>query len=196
MRVFSIGDWMYDVFGPYGAWGILVFVFLIFFIDAVVFPTLPELFFIIAFMYDPTVPWGAAILCTAVVAEIAGIGLLYAVVERIRIPRRIKAVADRYVDFLVVSDERILLVNRVAPMIPFAGAFISIIDSWRIGRALSYVALGCLLKYGAIMLMSSFFYAYFSGPDAQSITLIFIVAVSALSMAAAFIKRKRTGLVA
>lgn len=189
--MFSIGDWMYDVFGPYGAWGILVFVFLIFFIDAVVFPTLPELFFIIAFMYDPTVPWGAAILCTAVVAEIVGIGLLYAVVERIRIPRRIKAVADRYVDFLVVSDERILLVNRVAPMIPFAGAFISLVDTWRLGRSMAYIVLGCVLKYGAIMLMSSSFYAFFSGSDAEMYTLLAVIAFIVLSMAASVLRKRK-----
>ena len=48
----DIGGWMMDIFGPYGAWGILLVLFLIFYIDAVFFPTLPEIFFIIGIMYD------------------------------------------------------------------------------------------------------------------------------------------------
>ena len=40
-----------DIFGPQGAWGILLVIFLIFYIDAVFFPTLPEIFFIVGFMY-------------------------------------------------------------------------------------------------------------------------------------------------
>ena len=50
---FNISEWMLKFFGPYGAIGIIVFVALIFFIDAVFFPTLPELFFVIGFMYMP-----------------------------------------------------------------------------------------------------------------------------------------------
>ncbi len=182
---------MYDVFGPYGAWGIIVFVFLIFFIDAVLFPTLPELFFIIAFMYDPAVSWGLIILAAAAVAEVAGVGLLYLVVERIRVPERIKRVCDRYTGFLLVGDERILLVNRVAPMIPFAGAFISLVDTWRLGRSMAYIVLGCVLKYGAIMLMSSSFYAFFSGSDAEMYTLLAVIAFIVLSMAASVLRKRK-----
>jgi hypothetical protein len=189
----DIGGWLLDVFGPHGEIGILLFVFLIFFIDALVFPTLPELFFIIGFMYKPDVVFGCELLLVAAIAEVVGISLLYFIVERIKVPERIKRVADKYVNFLIVSDERMLLVNRVAPMIPFAGAFISIIETWKLDRALFYVVLGCVLKYGAIMLMSGFFYEYFVN-DAQTYTLIFIFAVIIISFIFAFIKKKRSGL--
>ena len=192
--MFNIGDWMYDVLGPDSAILVILFIFLIFFLDALVFPTLPELFFIIGFMYDPSLIFGVELLMAAVVAEIAGITLLYYVVEHIRVPERIKKIADRYVKFLVCSDERMLLVNRVAPMIPFAGAFISLIDGWKLSRSLFYVVLGCLLKYGIIMLMSNFFFEYFSSGDAQLYTIILIIVVIAVSMAAAFLKKKKGGL--
>jgi membrane protein DedA with SNARE-associated domain len=194
--MFGIGEWIQDVFGPYGVIGILLFVFLIFFIDALIFPTLPELFFILGFMAMPeqTLLYGAQLLAAAVVAEVAGITLLYLVVERIRVPERIKKIADKYVKFLIVSDERMLLVNRVAPMIPFAGAFISLVDNWRFPRALFYVILGCLIKYGLILLMGSFFFSYFSSSDAQTYTIIFIVIVIAVSITAAFLKKKKGGL--
>lgn len=190
----DIGGWMLSVFGPYGGPGVVAFVFLIFFIDAVLFPTLPELFFIIGFTYDPTPGFGLLILASASLAEVAGVSLLYAVVEKVHVPQRIKSVADRYAEFLIVSDERMLLVNRVAPMIPFAGAFVSLIGSWRLGRALFYVVLGCVLKYGAILMASSYFYAFFSSGDAQTFTLAFVVAVMALSLIAAAVRKRREGL--
>jgi len=194
--MFGIGEWLQDVFGPYGVIGVILFVFLIFFIDAIVFPTLPELFFIIGFMAMPeqTIEYGLYLLGAAVIAEIAGISLLYWIVEHIRVPERIKRIADKYVKFLIVKDERMLLVNRVAPVIPFAGAFISLIDDWRYSRAMFYVVLGCVLKYGLILMMSSFFFSYFSSGDAELYTIIFIIAVIVVSVIAAFAKRKKEGL--
>ena len=191
--MFSIGEWMYDIFGPDSAALVIMFVFLIFFIDALFFPTLPELFFIIGFMYSPSLLFGLQLLTAVVIAEVLGIALLYWIVEHIRVPGRIKRIADRYVNFLICNDERMLLVNRVAPMIPFAGAFVSLVDSWRLDRALFYVVLGCVLKYGAIMLMSSFFYAYFSDGTAQTFTVVFIIAVIVVSIAFAFVRKRRLG---
>jgi len=192
--MFNIGDWMYDLLGPDSAAIVILFIFLIFLIDAIAFPTLPELFFIIGFMYDPSLSFGFILLFAVVIAEVIGITLLYYVVEHVRVPERIKRIADRYVKFLVFSDERMLLVNRVAPMVPFAGAFISLIDGWKLSRSLLYVVIGCLLKYGIIMMMSSFFFEYFSSGDAQLYTMILIIAVIAVSMVAAFLKKRKGGL--
>jgi len=186
---------MVDVFGPYGAIGVIIFVFLIFFIDALFFPTLPELFFIIGFMYDPTLSFGLQLLGVAIIAEIIGIVLLYLIVERAHVPDRIRKIADKYIKFLVCSDERMLLVNRAAPVIPFAGAFISLVDNWRISKALFYVVIGCVLKYGIILLMSNFFFQYFESGDAQTYTIALIIAVIAVSMALAFRKKKRGGII-
>lgn len=189
----DIGGWLYGVFGPYGYWGILLFVFLIFYIDAVLFPTLPEIFFIIAFMYDPRLEWALVILIVAALAEAAGVSTLYYIVEHIRVPEKIKNVADRYSKFLLVSDERMILVNRVAPILPFAGAFVSLIPSWTLKRALFYNFIGCFIKYGIISLFASFFYAYFSGPDAQTITICFTIAVMVISLIASYYKKKKNG---
>ena len=57
----DIGGWMMDTFGPYGAIGIALVIFLIFYIDAVFFPTLPEIFFIIGFMYDASGNYNGAL---------------------------------------------------------------------------------------------------------------------------------------
>lgn len=187
----DISGWLYNVFGPYGGWGVLLCVFLIFFIDAIIFPTLPELFFIIGFMYDPTPIFGVELLLIAILAEVTGISLLYYVVDKIRVPQRIKKIADSYVKFLIVSDEKAILMNRIAPMLPFVGAFISLIDSWKLSRALFYVVVGCILKYGLILLMSGLFYKYFSGPDAQTTTMTFVIAIMILSFVFAIYKKKK-----
>ena len=189
----DIGGWLYDLFGPYGAAGILLFVFLIFYIDAVLFPTLPEIFFIIGFMYDPRPEWALVILAVAAIAEACGVSTLYFIVEHIRVPERIRHAADRYSKFLIVSDERMILVNRVAPILPFAGAFISLIPSWHLGRALIYNLIGCIVKYGLIAMFASFFYAYFSGPDAQTITICFTIAVMVISLIASYYKKRKDG---
>ncbi|MDR0777953.1 MAG: hypothetical protein LBE48_00730 [Methanomassiliicoccaceae archaeon] len=194
--MFGIGEFFESIFGPYGWIGAALLVFFIFFVDAMSVPTLPELFFVIAFMMiiAPTVQLGLLLLGAAIVAEVVGVTLLYLIVERVRVPERIKKIADKYIKFLVCSDERMLLINRVAPLVPFAGAFISLVDSWKLSRALLYVVIGCIVKYGFILLMSGFFYTYFSSGDAQMYTIIFIVVVIIVSIAAAFLRKKKGGL--
>lgn len=189
-----IGDWLYGVFGPYGYIGILVFIFLLFYIDSLIFPTLPEVFFILSFMYDPTPYWGMILLLVGAVAEFAGVTFLYLVVERIRVPERIRSVADKYSKFLILNDERMILVNRVAPVMPFTGAFISLIESWEIKRAWFYLILGYVLKYGAILLFANFFFAFFSGPQAEVLSIVMIIIVMAVSLFMAYRKKKREGL--
>lgn len=189
-----IGDWLYGVFGPYGYIGILVFIFLLFYIDSLIFPTLPEVFFILSFMYDPTPYWGMMLLLVGAVAEFVGVTSLYLVVERIRVPERIRSVADKYSKFLILNDERMILVNRVAPVMPFTGAFISLIESWDIKRAWFYLILGYVLKYGAILLFANFFFAFFSGPQAEVLSIVMIIIVMAVSLFMAYRKKKREGL--
>ena len=190
----DIGGWMMDTFGPYGAIGIIAVIFLIFYIDAVFFPTLPEIFFIIGFMYDPTPAWGLTILITASLAEAAGLSTLYYIVEKMGVPERIKGIADKYADFLIVSDEKMLLVNRVAPMLPFAGAFVSLIHTWTLKRALIYNFIGCYLKYGIILLFAEFFYSYFGSQEAQLYTIVFVIIVMIMSIIAAIVKKRKAGI--
>ncbi|NLL94246.1 MAG: hypothetical protein GX224_00560 [Thermoplasmatales archaeon] len=186
----AIGDWLLSVFGPHGWWGIVLFVFLIFLIDAIFFPTLPEVFFIIGFMYDRTLEFGLALLAAVVVAEIVGVTALYLFAENVRIPNRIKGAVEKYCNFLIVSDERMLLVNRFAPMLPFAGVFISVMPDWRLPRALFYVVVGCVLKYGLLMLTGLYFFTAFPADEAQKYTLLAVIAVLAASGAVAYLKKK------
>lgn len=193
--MFNISEWMLGIFGPYGATGVILFVVLIFFIDAVLFPTLPELFFVIGFMYMPdSITFGIALLVAASIGEMIGITLLYVIVDRIHMPERVKKVARKYIGFLMVSDERIFLVNRFAPMVPFAGAFISMVDNWQFKKCMFYIVLGCYLKFGAILLFSKFFYVFFSSDMAQTFTIVMVFVIIIISFIASFLKKKKEGI--
>ena len=190
----GVGEFIYNLFGDYGDIGVMIGIFLIFLIDALIFPALPEVFFILGFDYHPTLEYGACLILMAVLAELVGIFTLYYVVKHIRIPSRISKIVEKYTDFLFVSDEKIFLVNRIAPMIPFAGAFIALIDKWDPRKCALYIVIGCIIKYGVILLATNFFYDYFGGDTALKVTILFILIVIGISIAASFLKKKKAGL--
>lgn len=186
--MFNIGDAIIDLFGS-NEWGLLLCVFLIFFIDSF-FPTFPELFFVFAFMYDPTTIFGLELLIIAIVAEVLGAVTLYYITGRLKIPKKIENAATKYIDFLVLGNERLLLLNRIAPMIPFSGAFIRILG-WNLKKSIMYIILGCVIKYGSILVMSDFFFSYFNAGTAQTYTILFIIILIAISFGFSLIRRKR-----
>lgn len=188
----DVGQFLFDIFGADGGWGVVLCIFLIFLIDAFLFPTLPEFFFIMGFSYDPSISFGLELLGAAILAEWIGIFSLYYVVKHIRVPAKVSRVVDKYVNFLMLKDERLLLLNRIAPTIPFAGAFICI-AKWDVKKSWFYITLGCILKYGAIMLLSDQFYRYYA-ESAQTMTLVMLVAILAISFALSFVMKKRNGL--
>lgn len=193
----NIGQVIYDLFGDNGDLGVLLCIFLIFLLDALLVPTLPELFFILGFMagaeHNTPIVFGCELLLVAILAELVGILSLYYVVKHIRIPKKIEKLVDTYTKFLVMGDERLLLLNRIAPMIPFAGAFIAI-AKWDLKKSIFYIVLGCVLKYGIIMLLSNMFLDFFSSNQAQLFMIIMIVVVIAVSMVLSIVVKKRHGI--
>ena len=190
----NISEFIYSIFGDYGDVGVLFCIFLIFLIDALIFPALPEVFFILGYDYNPTPIFGCLLILMAVLAELVGIFSLYYVVKHVRIPKKISRIIEKYVGFLLVSDERVMLINRVAPMIPFAGAFIAIVETWDPKKCAFYIVIGCVLKYGLILLASSFFYAYFRGDMALKVTMTLVIVILGISLAASYYRKKKAGI--
>lgn len=186
----DIGQAIYDIFSPLDAWGMLACIFVIFYVDAIVFPTLPELFAVIIFMVIPQAWFGLMILATIAVAEVLGLSTLYLIVKKIHIPQIIEKAIHRYRDFLMVRDERMILVNRIAPVIPFIGAFVAICN-WSIKKAIIYTLVGGMTKYGFIISMSGMFFAYFSSKTAQNVTLGMIIIIIGVSIAISIVRRGR-----
>ena len=195
----NLGQAIYDLFGANGEWGLVLCIFLIFLLDALLIPTLPELFFVLAFIgganYGHPLLFGVELLIAAVIAEQIGIFSLYLVVKKYnhKIPKKIQSALDKYTQFLVVSDEKLLLLNRVAPMLPFAGAFVAILN-WSVPKSAFYIAIGCIVKFGFIMMLSNFFYNYFQSEESQIITIVMILAVIAVSIVLSFFVKKKKGI--
>ena len=188
----DLTQFMLDIFGPYGGPGVVLMVFLAFLLDATLVPFLPEIFIILGFSYDPTPSFAMILIAVSIVAEWMGNCILYFVVKNVRVPKKIKSVVNKYIGILLVNDERMLLVNRIAPMIPYSGVFIALVDNWKLSRALAYIALGCVLKYGLILSMSSVFYAYFSSNMASIMMIVFVIVILSLSLVLSYFRRKRT----
>ena len=113
-------------------------------------------------------------------------------VKHIRIPQKVTRVVDKYINFLLLKDEKLLLLNRIAPTVPFAGAFIHI-AGWDPKKCWFYITLGCILKYGAIMLLSDYMYDYYA-ESAQTMTIVMLVVILAISFLLSYVVKRRNGL--
>lgn len=191
-----IGEWVYNLFGG-SLEGLALAIFFIFLLDALLIPALPELFFIIAYMggksYGAGLEYGVALILMAALAELVGIFTLYFVVKRIRIPKKIEKLVNKYTKFLILGDERLLLLNRIAPVIPFAGAFIAI-SGWDPKKSAAYIVLGCVIKFGVILLLAKALYDFFDSSQAEMFSIIMIFAVIGISTASSVLYKRRHNL--
>ncbi|MGD0817849.1 MAG: hypothetical protein ABR986_05545 [Methanomassiliicoccales archaeon] len=141
-------------------------------------------------MAQPTAMFAILILGTLAVAEILGISTLYYVAKKVKVPKRIQGAADKYCNMLLVKNEKIVLLNRVVPVLPFMGAFAAICN-WNYRRVLAYTFIGAMLKYGAILAMSSLFFAYMSTGMAETVTIALVFGVIAISLVFSVMKHRK-----
>ena len=186
----DIGQAVYEIFSPLGAWGMLACIFIIFYIDAIIFPTLPELFTVIIFMAIPQAWFGLSLLATIAVAEVFGLTTLFVIVKSVRIPQVVEKAVKRYQDFLMFKDERMIVVNRIAPVLPFLGAFVAM-SNWSFRKAIVFTLAGGIVKYGVIISLSGIFFAYFSSGTAQAVTIAMILVMIAASFVISLSRRRK-----
>ncbi|HUL39352.1 MAG TPA: hypothetical protein VLU38_03585 [Methanomassiliicoccales archaeon] len=190
----DVGQSIVDLFIGLGLYGLLLAVFFIFYIDAILFPTLPELFVIIIFLagqeYVSGVVFAILILITIAAAEVSGILTLYSVVIRVKLPKRMERAVRKYRDFLMVSDERMILVNRIAPILPFLGAFAAICK-WSLRKTIIYTVIGGTIKYGLILAMAGYLFYYFEAGVARTVTLLMVVMIIGISFGLSYYRRKK-----
>src|SRR2546423_12318191 len=122
------------LFASLGPVGSLRALLVIFAVDAALFPALPEAWILITYTFRPetmdAVGWAAVLLLVAVAGDLLGTTILYALVRRIlvrgrRMPHWLEAGVRRWTEFPGVPDARAILLDPVAPGVPFRGAFIS-----------------------------------------------------------------------
>ncbi len=139
--------------------------------------------------------WAVAILVMAVLGEIAGNGSIYLIVSRLlvqkkRMPRLIDRAVKAWSQFLFVRGERVILVNRFAPAVPFLGVFIAVCN-WRVKRSFLYIVVGSLVKYSLLLALVAWLSVEYDPQLAQWLTLAAVIVIVALSVGAAIIRRKR-----
>ena len=182
-----------DLFGWFQSYGLfyaLLGLFIIQVIDATIFPALPELFFTLAFMMDPTWEWGALVLATTVLAEVTGNSLLYALVKRKSLPDFIQKAMKKWTEFIFVKDERIILINRVAPVVPFLGAFMATCK-WDYKKSMIYLVIGGLAKYGALLILLVIFSITFDADFAQKMSILAIIIIIGVSFVSSYLYKKK-----
>jgi hypothetical protein len=138
---------------------------LVFILDGLGIPLLPEVAVLLAYAMNPGLAWGALLLGLIVVLEVLANFLLYAIMRWIGMPRLLARLLRGYSKSLLLADERLILLNRVIPVLPMGGAFIHL-RGWPVGRSFAYVALGSFAKYGLLLLAWGTAYAYFQSGTA------------------------------
>src|SRR6266699_180527 len=85
------GDDLLRLFGSLGPVGLLAALFVIFYLDSIVIPLLPEVFAILIFQAGgATLEWGLIVLALAEAGEVLGNTTAYLVVRRVGLPARVR----------------------------------------------------------------------------------------------------------
>ncbi len=195
----SVADWLSGLFAFLGPAGTLLALFFVFVIDAAVIPALPELAVVLSFLYrapgeDPFT-WALLLLGMAIGGEAVGNTLMYLwvrklVVDRGHLPKFVNRLMKGWTQLLLVRDERIILLNRVAPVVPFVGAFIAVVG-WNYTKSLAYIVLGAAVKYSLLIVLVGYLGVAYDPNTATLITVGAIVVLVAASLGASILLRRR-----
>lgn len=195
----SLDEFLVALFNVLGLGGALLALFAIFVVDAAIFPALPEVFVVLVYAYRPDsidpFLWSVALLGIAVAGEAVGNTALYwavrrALVDRGRMPRWIERGMRKWIQFLILPDERMILLNRVAPIVPFVGAFIATLR-WSYRRSLAYIVVGGTAKYAALLFLVAYIGVVYDPDVARWVTFLLVVVIVAASAFTSFVVRRR-----
>ena len=195
----SLDDVLAALFASLGPIGSLVALLLIFAVDAALFPALPEAWILITYTFRPeamdAAGWAVILLLAAVAGDLLGTSILYGLVRRVlvqgrRMPHWLESGMRRWTEFLGVPDERIILLNRLAPIVPFVGAFIATLR-WDYRRSMAFVAVGGLAKYAVLLYLVFVIGVAYNPRTARTITLVLVIVVVAISLIGSWLYRRR-----
>lgn len=196
----GLGEWIGGALASLGPVGLLAAMFLIFLLDAAIFPALPEVF-IVAFYFELVGPFlwtppnaAIALLGLALAGDLCGNAGLYALVRyfhrRGRFPARLERIMRKWTSILLVKDEKIILVNRIAPAVPLTGAFIAVLG-WNLRKALAYVLVGGAAKYTLLLAMAVFLGVAFAPDTARLVTWSAVLVLVVASLAAGQYRKRK-----
>ena len=188
-----IGEDIIDAFASLGDAGVLIALIVIVVIDGMGFPTLPEVWLVWLYGVNPdSLLWGAALVLVGSVAALGGNMGLYAVVRTVGMPSWIKKKMNQYTQFLIVKDERLLLLNKAAPIVPYTGAFIAACD-WDLKKCTAYIIVGSVAKFAFIVLLAWLSYDNLERDLAPWVSMAIVAVILAASVVASLSYRRRHG---
>ena len=155
-----------------------------------------------AFYFELTIHWAwtpaataALLLLLALAGDLCGNAGLYAVVrayrKRGRTPGIVQRAMRKWTSFLAVRDERLILLNRIAPAVPLTGAFIAVCG-WDLRRSLGYVLIGGAVKYAALLGVAAMLGITLSPETGRVVTIAAVVVLIVVSLVAGHLRRRRT----
>ncbi|HEC76487.1 MAG TPA: hypothetical protein ENI33_04425 [Thermoplasmatales archaeon] len=183
------GDAIISFFSSFGGAGMVSALFFIFIIDSMFFPTLPEFFLLVIYSTNPTFSWGITLIFVALLSIFFGNTLLYLTVEKFGLPSFIKKFMKKYSNVMIARDEKMLLINRIAPVLPYTGAFISV-NNWDYKKSILYILAGGIAKFSLLIFLSGFFYTLFEKGLAQKATFWLIIVTIILGLILSYIRKR------
>ncbi len=188
------GEQIVAPFLTFGDLGMLVALACLVLLDGTGLPTVPEMWLVLFFGAHPDAfSWGATIAIVASVAGLGGILIQYSLARLARLPKKVARVMKKYTDFLVLHDERLLLINKAAPMIPYSGAFVAALG-WNLRKSLTYSFLGSLGKTFMIVSITFFAYGGLAREVAGWVSIVLLGCVLGTSLVVSLVFKKRLGL--
>jgi len=189
-----IGEGIIDAFASLGDVGMVLALVAIIVIDGTGVPTLPEVWMIWIFgVHFDSLGWATLLIVVASIASLGGNFILYSIVKFIGMPKRIQKVMRKYTDFLIVSDERLLLLNRIAPLVPYTGAFMAVCN-WNLRKCAIYLIIGALAKSTVVIALAWLSYDTLRQDIAPWVALIAVAVVILVSIVASVIYKRKTGI--
>jgi len=186
-----IGEDIINTFASLGDIGMLLAITIIIWIDGTAFPTLPEVWMVFLYGVHPeSFAWGAAIVITASAASLLGNFTLYSLVKVAKLPKWVQKKMKQYTNFLIVKDEKLLLLNRLAPIVPYTGAFIAVCN-WNVKKSALYIFVSALGKFSIIVLISWASFESVKEEIAPFVSLAVVIILLVSSIIVSFVYKKR-----
>jgi len=186
-----IGEDIINTFASLGDIGMLLAITIIIWIDGTAFPTLPEVWMVFLYGVHPeSFAWGAAIVITASAASLLGNFTLYSLVKVAKLPKWVQKKMKQYTNFLIVKDEKLLLLNRLAPIVPYTGAFIAVCN-WNVKKSALYIFVSALAKFSIIVLISWASFESVKEEIAPFVSLAVVIILLVSSIIVSFVYKKR-----
>jgi len=189
--VVDVGQAIIDAFSSFGDLGMLLAIVIIIWIDGTAFPTLPEAWLVFLYgMHPDSFWWGATLVVVTSCASLLGNMTLFSLVKMAHLPNRVQRAMRKYTNWLILKDERLLILNRFAPVLPYTGAFIAVCN-WNLKKCVVYLLGSAMAKTSVYMVIFWMSYSSLKDEVAPWVSLGIVAIVILASIVSSFVYRRR-----